>query len=564
MLHLPWGSAALRVATGKVPGMKRHSAHQIDELAQRVLHNAVPPSWLVNEHYIDYGKDYLVEVGDHSGELTGSSFYIQLKGHKKAEVAADGARVRHSLESKYAKYYVDKVKDLPVFLVVVDVAKKKGWWLFLQEALAADELWRSQASVTLSLPVANDICDAKLLRQAVEEAKKWMRVRHPESIHDIVIAHKELIRRTDPRFDVEVSLKNDQPNFTLLPKEAVHLQLEFRGRPDAIREKVNRLFDKGALVAFEAGEVRITGSKLFERTEHVGCAMQIAARLEATQNIISADENGTELSRLNGIPGRFAGGQKEFWFEGELAASPLTIKFGPVAPDVGGCFNIKMDPRRWDGQRLLQLAYFDRIRHFFAALPMAASIKAECEDHGNVVFSAAMSLRDLPFAAPFARYLDTLAKGRRVCSRLNKNPIWTVREFNRDAQESFEELDAILFGVGLSKPMPNLRLTMSCLRKTLSPLLQTGKVGHSRIVSDVFYTFMGEKVGVGRLVHDFKDVLTELKGETPESRKLRSRAKEKSPTKLSRQRERKRTVDLLLLGTPTTLVSVRAANPEDG
>src|SRR5258707_530073 len=107
--------------------MQKHPAHQTDDLAQRILRDALPPSWVVNEQGKDYGKDYLVEIGEDNGDLTGSSFYVQLKGHEHAELSADGTLVKQSLESKHASYYFDKVKDLPVFLVVVDVAKKKAW-----------------------------------------------------------------------------------------------------------------------------------------------------------------------------------------------------------------------------------------------------------------------------------------------------------------------------------------------------------------------------------------------------------------------------------------------------
>ena len=52
--------------------MKRHRTHQIDDLAQRVLRDALHPSWVLNEQHNDYGKDYLVEIGEDNGDLTGS------------------------------------------------------------------------------------------------------------------------------------------------------------------------------------------------------------------------------------------------------------------------------------------------------------------------------------------------------------------------------------------------------------------------------------------------------------------------------------------------------------
>src|SRR4051794_40378527 len=149
--------------------MNKHRTHQIDDLAQRVLRDALPPAWVPNEQTNDYGKDYLVEIGEDNGDLTGSSFYVQLKGQERADISVDGQWVKFSLETKYAAYYLDRIKDLPVFLVVVDVTLKRGWWLFLQPVLEADQVWRGQDSTTISIPTTNDIAETAPLREAVEQ-----------------------------------------------------------------------------------------------------------------------------------------------------------------------------------------------------------------------------------------------------------------------------------------------------------------------------------------------------------------------------------------------------------
>lgn len=542
--------------------MKRPPAHQIDELAQRALRDALPPSWIVNQHDNDYGKDYLIEIGEDAGELTGSSFYVQLKGHKKATFSAETTLVKHSLESKYARYYVDKVRDLPVFLVVVEVATKKGWWLFLQQALDADQSWRKQDSATVHLPIANAISNSVRLREHVEDAKKWMRLRHPDSISEVVVAHKERIIRADPRFNVQVSLIDDQPTFTLLPKEAVPLRFEFAGEPDAIREKVQQLFDKGALVAFEAGEVKITGTELFRQAGEVGCQIQFEVTLDATVSIVSTDKDGTELARLNDIPGRLTGGQKELWFEGALAGSPLAIKFGPVPAQTGGSCSLNFGLHRWDGQRILQLAYFDRLKQFFQAMPTATSINAECAHRGNAAFSLSMSLQQQPFAVPLAQYLDTLAKGRRVCARFNLNPPWSVKAFDRDAQETFNQMDAILFCGGWTKAMPNLRVRLGLVRNSLSHdlLVASDKPEHFMLVSAMGCSFMGQSVELGRVIYEFREVLTKLKDGTRRSHtQQQHRAKKPSA---SSERRRSGSCELLLIGTKNTVVSARLAEDE--
>jgi hypothetical protein len=96
--------------------VNNHRTHQTDRHAQRLLADFLPDTWVPNKHDDDYAKDYLVEIGDDNGELTGEAFYVQLKGQEKARYSSDRLCVKYSLESKYASYYSEKIKDLPVFL----------------------------------------------------------------------------------------------------------------------------------------------------------------------------------------------------------------------------------------------------------------------------------------------------------------------------------------------------------------------------------------------------------------------------------------------------------------
>src|ERR1051325_10817525 len=106
--------------------MQRALTHQIDEEARRVLKNALPSSWVLNELNNDYGKDYHLELSDEANELTGTAIMVQLKGQLKAVINSSRTHVAFPLEKRYSTYYYDKVKDIPVFLVVVDVTEKCG------------------------------------------------------------------------------------------------------------------------------------------------------------------------------------------------------------------------------------------------------------------------------------------------------------------------------------------------------------------------------------------------------------------------------------------------------
>lgn len=183
--------------------MKRPKAHQIDDRAQPILRELLPISWVLNAQSKDYAKDFLVEVGSDDYEMTGDAFYIQLKGQEQPTFVMDGQFLSFSLETKHAKYYLDNVKDLPVFLVVVDVTSKKGYWLFLQEFLGELAGWRNRTSVVVRIPVQNELSNSAELRNEVTRAKKWLRLRHPGSINDAIAARAEQVRRRDDRFDMD-------------------------------------------------------------------------------------------------------------------------------------------------------------------------------------------------------------------------------------------------------------------------------------------------------------------------------------------------------------------------
>lgn len=530
--------------------MKRHRSHQIDQLAQQILHGALPPTWVLNEQSRDYAKDYLVEVGEEGGSLTGSSFYIQLKGQEQADFSAGGSHAKYSLQSKYARYYLEQITDLPVFLVVVDVNQKAGWWLFLQPALEENQLWRKQGSITLRLPTSNVITNTADFRAAVEGAKKWMRLHHPESIQDSVTAHKQRIIRTDPRFDVRVSLVNDKPWFTLLAREDVPVEFEFTGDKDEIGLKVSDMFDKGETVAFRPGEVRVTGSKLFDRIEREGCEMQFKVDFTGTSVLVCHDPQGNELARLGEVPGRFTGGRKEVWFNGELAKSPFIIKLGPLAESLDGSVKLDMGFHRWDGQHLMQLAFFDRLSQFFCLLPASSSSSIECYQDGNTIFSTPpmpMPLQDLPFARPLARYLDAIGKARKVCGRFGINPIWTVKGFDRDAQETADQLYAMFFSDGWRKPRPNLKMTATCVRETCNfdILEKADKPGPIRFDTGCTFSLLGEEVDVARAVFEYTDMSVSLNT----TRNLRHSLND--------------TVKLAFVGTDATVETVRLATPDE-
>jgi hypothetical protein len=536
--------------------MNKHRTHQIDDLAQRVFHNALPPTWVSNEHTNDYGKDFHVEIGDRSGDLTGNSFYVQLKGQERVVSTSDGHSVKYSLETKYAIYYLDKIKDLPVFLVLVDVEKKQGWWLFLQGALDSEKNWRNRGSRTLKIPKTQTISDVSILGQAVDEAKQWLRMQHSESIQAAVAFQKQRITRIDPRFDVRVSLVDDIPSYELRAKQPVSLKLQFAGEPNEVRRKLNEVIDKGGTVVFQPGEVKVEGSELFERFEELGCSIEANMKLPGAITLTSCDSEGKELARLSDVPGLFSGGKKEQWFDARLDNSPLALRLGPIALGVKGSIHFDLSLHRWEGQQLMHLAYFERLRPFFQSLPNLARTTVECHHEGNTVFSVAVNMNGQTFAEPFSQCLETIRMARKIAERFSVNPVWTVRACDQQMVRNIEQLYSIFFLDGWAKQSRNVRFSARFQREGFSFDLfeKADNPGAIRLVSDYEYPFFDKVLDVGKLVTDYSSMSARL---VEESAKRRSRGKKGNMKERNRNRTHDNLVTVEWVGSESTVVTIR-------
>ncbi len=173
-----------------------------------------------------------------------------------------------------------------------------------------------------------------------------------------------------------------------------------------------------------------------------------------------------------------------------------------------------------------------------------------------------LPLHTQPFAGPLAQYLEALWKARQVGERFSVNPAWSVKTFDQDAHETAEQLYAIFFGTGWSQPMPHVRLAAKCVPKTFRHDMakQIAKPGSVRITSDCIYSFIGEKIEVGRLVHDYTEMSVQVKKKKAPARVRRGKGRGKK----TKGRAANDTLEAALVGTETTVMSVRAARPEDG
>lgn len=132
--------------------MRRPPEHVKEDLNRQIFEAKIPSEWILRDIAPDYGIDKSLEIVQDE-VVTGKEILIQLKGTESLEIHDD--YISFSLSTDHLKYYLEK--DLPVFLVVVDLKEENCYWVFLQQ-YAFDFLninnpsWVGQQTITIRIP----------------------------------------------------------------------------------------------------------------------------------------------------------------------------------------------------------------------------------------------------------------------------------------------------------------------------------------------------------------------------------------------------------------------------
>ncbi|MGA2681853.1 MAG: DUF4365 domain-containing protein [Candidatus Bathyarchaeia archaeon] len=220
--------------------MERPPQHVTETESIKIFDQAIPSEWINRTINLDYGLDKSVEVTE-NGKLTGKELLVQLKGTNTINIT-DGC-VSYPLEVKNLKYYLQR--DLPVVLTVVEVTSRKCYWLFIQQYIfeVLDESnpnWTSQGTVTVKIPVSNDIASTlpqlkdvalggstyilskRLDKIPIEHLEHWKD--NSEAISKLMQVDKKLLdKQFQIKFDVAYRLQKEnsyEQSFKLLLKIA--------------------------------------------------------------------------------------------------------------------------------------------------------------------------------------------------------------------------------------------------------------------------------------------------------------------------------------------------------
>ena len=379
---------------------QRPKQHEIDERAQTLFRSLIPPAWVRNELHPDYGKDYVVEVF-RDGKPAGLEFYVQLKGTEK--LRRDGQNIRFRLQWDHLAYYLRQAR-LPVFLMLMDVARGCGYYCFLQGYLQEKRIGIPQkvsGFLLLKIPASNLLSDMATLEKQVESARQFMMT------HSIRMEEWRM-QAIDPRFEVKINASGGKSTVALRAREPVNINVAFAptARPEDIRD-----FGRGYAVPVAPGTCMVTGTPLLKDRTITSIQASFSKNPEAV--LVAHDKTGREIRAIPGIVGKLTGGMEEFQFQGEIPGSPLSLAIQGRRKDGG--IRVSAEFRfgfsKWVGRSLVRLGHFETVKSLLELFQDGARFSIEG------ILNSGMDVGVIPFDDDFRsmlRVVEALSKAMTI------------------------------------------------------------------------------------------------------------------------------------------------------
>lgn len=469
------------------------------QAAYTILRDLLPAKWIVRPQEPDFHIDYLVEPTE-AGELTGINLAIQLKGWRPRKNKANSPA--YSLKTKHLLYYTRKC-ELPVFLVLIDVTNRCGYWTFMQQfahSLPPSHLDHKRVLVRFSHE--NTLADTPRLAKAIAEALAFMRELRPGSIDAALLKKKQELEAKDKRVEVEIEVVKGRQNFILSAKEDIPVSFQFNTTDPETIEAIKDFYEKGIDLSIKRGEVELKGTPLFD---------ELGTKPNEKLTIHHAkDVEGHALFTWGGggpdahlyMPGKFRPALKYLTFDASPLGSPLklqasipwTLASTPEPLSMG----IVFQPKEWQRQRLIALPYFDGISRFFAAALAGKNIELRLYVQGNSLGASAMDGHDLQVLNPVTHLLQTLDRAKSLAAHFKVDPV--LPPFSGPIKrhlDTVDELYAIVFTDEYRRPAPNAKIRFKgskpvpedSVGQSISPL--------TLVQPEQRYEFLGCPVTVG-------------------------------------------------------------------
>ncbi len=163
--------------------MAEQSPRRIGRIAGRRFKATLPEDWIYRsqEDQEDVGIDGEVELEAEDSTGSGFIFKVQIKGVAEAALRDEGRVLPFSLKLERLQYYMNDL-EVPVVLIVVDLATDSIYWLSLQDNSDLRESLtkataNGQESLTVHVPV-NQMYEGNwsAMLSAVGNTMEWLRL----------------------------------------------------------------------------------------------------------------------------------------------------------------------------------------------------------------------------------------------------------------------------------------------------------------------------------------------------------------------------------------------------
>lgn len=492
------------------------TTHEIDQEAQLIFRSLLPSSWFFREQRPDWYIDYFVETAN-SGKPTGLDFAVQLKGSLSLDYSK--SHVKHRLETKHLRYYIDNVRR-PVFLVVIDINDKTAYWLFTQQHIKEQlesKNWRSQQKITLYIPKENQLYSLAEFESEVARAELYMRNLWPSSIDAAISHEKHVLEKLDSRAKVELSIINGAKVYSLQPKENTEFtfHLHVKNTPQN-RLLMMELIERGKDIELSFEDFTISGSnlfqKFFESLKDIKLHIGTHPKASNVQLVLwTINEEGNEISTIHNLMGDIRTGTKEAVYDGYLANSPLKARLLfsriGIAPGIPLTFDINFNLSQWYGKPLLQLSYFDQIYAFFSNIKKGHRLAIKLEYEGNFLLSGSSDNEPTnPLFTDIYKLMYLIHKARTIAEYIGVNPLLPkANTLLADEQlETIELLyDIIVHGEHKCHLGSGATIDMTMVPNThMIEMLNSNE----KVVGDIMllpdnstYDFLGQPVNIGTI-----------------------------------------------------------------
>ncbi|MBS0195772.1 MAG: DUF4365 domain-containing protein [Planctomycetes bacterium] len=406
---------------------KRPRQHEIDKRARGILCEIIASWASTNAHEEDYGIDYTAEVftSNTSGskDASGIEFSIQLKGTEVPKYI--GSELVFAFDTKALSHLVEH-KRLPVFLIVVDVKKRDGYYLFLQEYVSrmASMEWRTRKSITLRLPISNTICDCRGFEKSVRDADARMPFLRPGGIAGAIRAEKARLELLDRRVSVNILADSNGSRFEISPKHDLSGTIQISGKPPKVKEAVSRLIHQGLAISPEEFQVsvRVDGLPLVVGANQPIERLQICRKVSGTVRLSLYRELG-EIGSIE-IDGTWTGGTKEMALVGSFPRNIFTVNARACEHNDNSVvfqFNFSFDISSWLNRPLLSgLEHFDRLFRVFGNAQPKDIFRIEVMVDGNTRAINSTCFDEFPWGQQLAVVLKTISNAMEISRTLGE------------------------------------------------------------------------------------------------------------------------------------------------